>query len=187
MELKSDEWDQKVVELARVTRVTKGGKRMRFRACVLVGNRKGQVGLGVAKGADVSMAVNKATNQAQKRIIDVPIVGDSTIPHRITQKFGASIIMLKPAPKGSGIIAGGVVRLVLELAGVENVVSKTLGAKNKINNCKATLDALVKLNLLKDKVVAKLSKKAKPVVQPGLEKNPAGASGLASAEAFPKG
>ena len=156
MELKSDEWDQKVVELARVTRVTKGGKRMRFRACVLVGNRKGQVGLGVAKGADVSMAVNKATNQAQKRIINVPIVGDQTIPHRIIQKFGASVIMLKPAPKGSGIIAGGVVRLVLELAGIQNVVSKTLGAKNKINNCKATLDALAKLNFSVDKLPARM-------------------------------
>ncbi len=146
-ESRQEEWDQKIVELARVTRVTKGGKRMRFRACVLIGNRKGQVGLGVAKGADVSLAVTKATTQAHKHVVSVPIVKDGTIPYRISEKNGASIVMLKPAPKGSGIIAGGVVRLVLELSGVQNVVSKIMGSKSKINNCRATIDALNKLNL----------------------------------------
>lgn len=151
-EARDKEWEQKIVDLARVTRVTAGGKRMRFRACILIGNKKGQVGVGVAKGADVSIAVNKATNQAHKNIIDVPIVKHGTLPHHIIMKYKAAIVMLKPAPKGSGIIAGGVVRQVLELAGVSDAVSKVMGSKNKINNVRATLDALSKLNMYKDRV-----------------------------------
>lgn len=152
LESRMEEWEQKIVDLARVTRVTKGGKRMRFRACVLVGDKNGQVGVGVAKGADVSMSVNKATSQARKQIIKVPIVKEGTIPHRIIEKYCAAVVMLKPAPKGSGIIAGGVVRLVMELAGVQNVVSKMMGSKNKINNVRATINALEKLNLAKSRI-----------------------------------
>jgi small subunit ribosomal protein S5 len=135
------EYDEKNVEIARVTRVTKGGKRMRFRALTVIGNRKGRVGFGVAKGLDVAGATSKATAQARKSLITVPLVHD-TITHPVKAKFAAAEIILKPAPKGTGIKAGGAVRIVLELAGVPNVTSKILGSKNKINNVKATFKAL---------------------------------------------
>ena len=118
-----------------------GGKRMSFRACVVIGDRKGRVGVGVGKGADVSMAIAKGTKRAEKNFIVVPIVNE-TIPHRIEQKSGAAIIMLKPAPAGTGIRAGGAVRVVLELAGVPNAVGKIFGSKNKLNNARATILAL---------------------------------------------
>jgi len=138
------EFDQRILSLDRVTRVTKGGKRMRFRACVIIGDRKGRVAFGVAKGADVSASVNKAVTQAKKRLIVVPIV-NGTIPHMVAMKFAAASILMKPAPKGTGIKAGGAVRVVLELAGVPNAVAKILGSKNKINNAKATVLALQQL------------------------------------------
>jgi len=139
------EFDQVIIDLARVTRVTKGGKRMRFRACVVIGDRKGRVGFGVAKGADVTGAVNKAVRQARKSILTVRLVNE-TIPGRLIAKYGAAELLLKPAPRGSGIIAGGAAREVLALAGVPNVVSKSLGGKNKINNVKAVFVALERLN-----------------------------------------
>lgn len=142
------EFNQEILDLARVTRVTKGGKRMSFRACVIIGDKKGRVGYGVAKGADVAMAVEKAVRQAKKRVFTVPLFQE-TVPHRVDAKFGAAEIMLKPAPQGSGIIAGGAVRVVLEMAGVPNVVSKIFGSKNKINNVKATFEALKKLKARK--------------------------------------
>lgn len=140
------EFDQRILELARVTRVTKGGKRMRFRATVVIGDRKGRVGFGIAKGGDVQQSVNKAATQAKKRLITVPLVNE-TIPHAVSQKFAAASVLLKPAPKGTGIKAGGAVRVVLELAGVPNAVSKILGSANKINNTKATMAALKKLRV----------------------------------------
>ena len=138
------DYDQAMIDIARVTRVMAGGKRMRFRACVVVGDRKGRVGYAVAKGADVTLAINKAVTKAKKHLIHVPIVNE-TIPHRVQVKSGAAKLLLKPAPKGSGIIAGGAVRIVLDLAGVSNVVAKTLGSKNKINNVSATFKALQSL------------------------------------------
>lgn len=136
------EFDQEILDLARVTRVTKGGKQLSFRACLILGNRKGRVGLGLAKGKDVQIAVDKATRQAKKNMITVPIVHE-TVPHFVVVKFKATSIMLKPAPKGAGIIAGGATRVVLELAGVPNVSSKILGkTKNKIVIAKATFEAL---------------------------------------------
>ena len=138
------EFDQSIVEIARVTRVMGGGKRMSFRACVVIGDRKGRVGLGLAKAKDVPMAVQKAVKQAEKAMIRVPL-RDGTITHEIRAKFGAARIMMKPAPVGTGIISGGAVRTVLELAGVENVVSKIFGSNNKVNNIKATLRALASL------------------------------------------
>lgn len=138
------EFSQEILDLARVTRVTAGGKRMRFRATVVLGDKKGRVGFGVAKGADVTLAVNKAARQARKNLFAV-LIENETIPHRVDAKFGAAKILLKPAPKGSGIIAGGAMRLALEMAGVPNVVGKMLGSKNKINNVKATLMALEQL------------------------------------------
>ncbi len=136
------EFDQQIVDLARVTRVTEGGKQLKFRVCIIIGDRKGRVGFGIAKGADVQIAVEKAVRQAQKNIIRIPLVKE-TIPHQVVAKFKAAKIMLMPAPKGSGIIAGGAARNILEMAGVPNVSSKMLGkTSNKITNVKATFEAL---------------------------------------------
>lgn len=144
------EFDQRILELARVTRVTKGGKRMRFRACVIIGDRKGRVGYGIAKGGDVQQSVAKAALQAKKRLVTVPFVNE-TIPHAVHQKFAAASIIIKPAPKGTGIKAGGAVRVVFELAGIPNAVGKILGSANKINNAKATMLALKQLRVYKPK------------------------------------
>jgi small subunit ribosomal protein S5 len=149
-EEKSEEFEQQIVDIARVTRVMAGGKRMRFRACVAIGNKNGEVAIGLAKGADVSIAVSKAVNKAKKKIIKVPIV-NSTIPHEIYQKYGAAKILLKPARKGRGVIAGGAVRIVLELAGIKNVTSKILGTNNKINNVKCMIEALKRLKSVERK------------------------------------
>ncbi len=148
------EFEQKILELARVTRVTKGGKRMRFRACLIIGDRKGRVGMGVAKGADVAIAVEKAFRQAKKNVITVPLV-DGTIPHEARSKFGAAQIILKPAPEGTGLKSGGAIRMVLELSGIPNAVSKILGTNNKINNAKATFVALRSLREQNEEVVNK--------------------------------
>lgn len=139
-----EEFEQRIIDVARVTRVMAGGKRMRFRTCVVIGNKKGKVGLGIAKGADVTMAVTKAVNDAKKALIDVPIVND-TIPHDIFQKFGAAKVLLKPARQGRGVIAGGAVRLILNISGIKNVTSKNLGTNNKVNVAKCTVDALANL------------------------------------------
>ncbi len=152
------EFDQQIIDIARVTRVMKGGKRMSFRACVAIGDRKGRVGLALGKGADVTAAITKAVNKAKKRLLTVPIVNE-TIPHPIRWKFKAARLLLKPAPKGSGIIAGGVMRAVLGLAGISNVVGKNLGSKNKMNIAKATLEALGNLRGVKIPVVKSQEKK----------------------------
>lgn len=153
------EFDQRNLELARVTRVTKGGKRMRFRACVIIGDRKGRVGYGVAKGQDVAASVNKAVTQAKKRLITVPLVNE-TIPHVVETKFAAARLIIKPAPKGTGIKAGGALRVVLEFAGVPNAVGKILGSSNKINNTKAAFEALKSLRAPAPKKVAPKAEKA---------------------------
>lgn len=141
-EQEKSEFDQVILDIARVTRVTQGGKHLSFRTCVILGDRHGRVGFGVAKGKDVQIGVEKAVHQAKKHMIKVPIVKE-TIPHSVIRKFKAAKILLKPAPKGSGIIAGGAARVVLELAGIPNVSSKILGkTKNKIAVVKATFEAL---------------------------------------------
>lgn len=140
------EFEQKILELARVTRVTKGGKRMRFRASLIIGDRRGRVGFGVAKGGDVSMAIEKAFRQAKKNMVKVPLI-EETIPHEVFRKFAAASVLLKPAPQGTGLKSGGPTRMVLELAGVPNAVSKIMGSKNKINNAKATFLALRALRM----------------------------------------
>ena len=139
-----DEFDQRIVDIARVTRVMAGGKRMRFRVCIALGNKKGKIALGLAKGADVAIAVTKAVNKAKREFIDVPIV-NSTIPHQIYHKYGAAKVLLKPASRGRGVIAGGAVRIILELAGVKNIASKNLGTNNKVNVAKCTIEALKNL------------------------------------------
>lgn len=140
------EFEQKILELARVTRVTKGGKRMRFRACLIIGDRKGRVGMGVAKGGDVAMSVEKAFRKAKKQLITIPLL-NGTIPHVIDRKFAAARVLLKPAPEGTGLKCGGAVRVILELGGVPNAVSKVMGSKNKINNAKAVMAALKALKM----------------------------------------
>lgn len=136
-----DEFEQQLVDLARVTRVTKGGKRLSFRACVVVGDKVGKVGYGVAKGRDVSIAITKAVNQAKKRMITV-VKKDGTLPHAFKYKYKSAHVMLRPGKRGRGVIAGGVVRTVLDMAGYKDAVAKILGSKNKVNNVKAVYYAL---------------------------------------------
>lgn len=156
----ADEFEQRVVDIARVTRVMAGGKRMRFRACVAIGDKKGKVGIGLAKGADVTLAVAKAVNQAKKHLITVPIV-KNTIPHSVDQWFGAAHVLLKPAAVGRGIIGGGIVRTILELSGIHNVTSKILGTNNKVNNAKCVIMALEALRVPKKKPVDVSEKESK--------------------------
>jgi len=143
---KTEEFEQKIIDLARVTRVMAGGKRMRFRACVVIGNKRGQIGFAIAKGADVTLAVNKAVTKAKKDLITI-ITKKDTIPHEVRVKYKAAQILLKPAPVGTGIKAGGAVREVLAISGIPNIVAKILGSNNKINNVKATFVALQKLKI----------------------------------------
>ena len=138
------DFEQKTVEIKRVTRVTGGGKRMRFRALVVIGDKKGRVGVGLRKGPDVSEAVNKAVNAAKKTMVQVKIVND-TIPHEIKFKYRSAVVFLRPAMPGTGVIAGGAIRQVLDLVGVKNVLSKMIGSSNKVNNVMATYLALTKL------------------------------------------
>ncbi len=140
-----DEFETKLLDLARTSHTRAGGKRMGFRAVIIIGNKKGKVGLGLAKGKDVALAVEKATRAARKNIIEVPIVED-TIPHEIFSKFGAAKILLKPQRKGRGLVAGGTVRVICNLSGIKNISSKVLGRTgNKLNNAMATINALKKL------------------------------------------
>ena len=139
-----DEFDSKILDIARVARVVKGGRRFSFRTTVIAGDKKGRVGIGIGKGADVVSGMNKATAKAKKNLIKVNIK-DDTIPYEISEKYGAAKVFLKPAKKGRGVSAGGAIRTVVELAGIENISAKILGSANKINNAKATLKALAKL------------------------------------------
>lgn len=143
------EWKEQVVQIRRVTKVVKGGKKLSFRAIVIVGNKKGQVGMGVAKAAEVIIAIQKAVADARKNLVSVPLF-NATIPHMITGRSGAGSVILRPASKGTGVIAGGAVRAVLELAGVENILSKSLGSKSPLNAANATLNALKSLRTFKD-------------------------------------
>ena len=143
------EWTETVVQISRVTKVVKGGKKLSFRAIVIVGNKKGQVGIGCAKASEVIIAIQKAIADGRKNVINVPIF-KTTIPHPITGKSGAGAVMLRPASEGTGIIAGGAVRSVLELAGIENILSKSLGSKSPLNAANATIAALKALTPFND-------------------------------------
>ena len=143
------EWKEQVVQIRRVTKVLKGGKKLTFRAIVIVGNKKGQVGMGVAKAAEVIIAIQKAVADARKNLVSVPIF-KTTIPHMVTGRSGAGSVVLKPASQGTGVIAGGAVRAVLELSGIENILSKSLGSKSPLNAANATLDALRSLRSFSD-------------------------------------
>lgn len=139
------EFEETVVQINRVSKKTKGGNQMRFSALVIVGDKKGKVGVGLAKAGDVRNAIRKSIEAAKRRMIVVPLSG-TTIPYSVTEKFSAAKILLKPAPPGSGIIAGGPMRVVLEAAGIRDAVGKILGTKNKISNVYATLKALEQIS-----------------------------------------
>jgi len=140
------EFDSKLLDLNRISHMKAGGRRFRFRAVMIIGNKAGKVGLGVAKGLDVAQAVEKSTRIAKKNMIEIPIVND-TIPFESIAKFGAAHILLRPQKKGRGVIAGGTVRVICNLAGIKNISSKMLGRTgNKLNNAKATIKALQSLS-----------------------------------------
>lgn len=143
------QWQEQVISVDRVARVQKGGRRFRFRTLVAVGDGKTKVGIGVAKGADVQASVTKAVAVAKRNLVTFPITKGS-IPHQITARYGGAKVMLKPAAPGSGVIAGGVVRSVLDVTGIQNILSKSLGSNNKINNAYATVAALTLLVPRKD-------------------------------------
>ena len=157
---KRDEFESKLLDLTRVSHTRAGGKRLRFRAVMVVGDKQGKVGVGVSSGRDVAHAIEKATKLAKKHLVEVPIVED-TIPHEIKVKFGSAKILLKPQRKGRGLVAGGTVRVICVLAGIKNISSKVLGTTgNKMNNAKATIKALKELKAIRGKR-QKVSKKEK--------------------------
>ncbi len=139
-----EELIEKIIQISRVTKVTKGGKRLRFAALVVVGDGKGRVGYGLGKAPEVPDAIRKAIEKAKKSMIKVPVVR-GTIPHSIQSKFGSSMILLKPAPAGTGVIAGGTVRAIMDAVGITDVVTKALGSTNPHNLVKATFKALTQL------------------------------------------
>ncbi len=145
---KKSEFLEKVLDIRRVTRVVAGGKRFRFRATVVIGDEKGRVGVGLAKGADVSQAVEKSKRNALKNLITVKLKDNRTIPYEVEAKYSAARVRLKPAKAGHGLIAGGACRTVLELAGVKDVSAKILGrTSNKLTNALATIEALKQLKI----------------------------------------
>lgn len=167
------EYDEEVIQIDRVTRVVKGGRRLRFRATVAIGNRKGKVGIGIGKSTEVSGAIKKAVSTAKKNIIRVPILKD-TIPHDIKIKHKGSRIIMLPASAGTGIIAGGAVRKVVELVGIKNILSKSFGTNNRLVNTQATYKAL---SLLRQRSV---QKKAKQTPEKPEEKNTTSAKDTSS-------
>lgn len=139
------EWSERVVSIDRVTKVVKGGKKMSFRAIIVVGNEQGKVGVGVGKAGDVITAVRKGVTDGKKHIITVPLTSANSIPHQTNGRFGAAKLILRPSAPGSGVIAGSSIRTVLELAGIKNILSKQLGSNNLLNNARATIDGLASL------------------------------------------
>lgn len=142
---KETDWQERVVQIRRVTKVVKGGKKLSFRAIVIVGNERGQVGVGVGKASDVIGAVRKGVADGKKHLVDVPLTKANSIPHPATGVGGGAKVLMRPAAPGTGVIAGGAVRTVLELAGVRNVLAKQLGSSNPLNNARAAVDALAML------------------------------------------
>ncbi len=139
---KQKQFEEQVIEVKSVVKVNKGGRQRRFSACVVVGDRKGQVGLGIGKANEVPDAIKKAIQAANKNIVKIPLVDGRTIEHEVTGVNGAAKIFLRPAAAGTGVIAGGAVRAVLELAGVKDILSKSLGSRTKLNMATATINAL---------------------------------------------
>ena len=136
---------ERLIKVSRVSKVTKGGKKLSFRAVVVVGDENGKVGVGVAKAADVVNAFKKAKTDGRKNLIELPLTKALSIPHHVIGTFGACKVIMRPSIEGSGVIAGGAVRIVLEVAGVKNVIAKQLGSNNLLNNARASIDALQNL------------------------------------------
>jgi small subunit ribosomal protein S5 len=152
------QFDERVVYVNRVARVVKGGRRFRFQALVVLGDHKGRVGVGVSKGADVAAAVSKATDVAKKQLVTLNLY-QNTLTHEVEGRVGGSRILILPASPGTGLIAGGVIRTILEVAGIENALSKSLGSSNRINTAYATIDALISMEPSKRWVTTKNSPK----------------------------
>ena len=142
---KDSEWQERVVQIRRVTKVVKGGKKLSFRAIIVIGNELGQVGVGVGKASEVIGAVKKAVTDGKKNIVTIPLTKTNSIPHIITGRSGAARVIMRPSAPGSGVIAGGAVRTMLELGGVKNILAKQLGSSNPLNNARAAADALANL------------------------------------------
>lgn len=152
------EFIENIIAIDRVARVVKGGRRFRFRALAVVGDGKNKVGIGISKGGDIQVAIQKAISVAKKQMIEVA-VEDGSLPHEVQAKHAGSVVLLKPAASGTGIIAGGTVRAVLETIGIENILSKSLGSSNKINTAYATIEALKLVEPRENWVTQKNSKK----------------------------
>ncbi len=153
-------FEERVVSVDRISRTVAGGRRIRFRALIVIGNKNGQVGVGLAKSNEVAAAVTKAGKRAKKNLITVPIIKES-IPHEVIGQYGSAMVMLKPAPEGTSVIAGGPVRAVVELAGIHNITSKILGGtSNKLNNVMATYTALSNLRPLTEKTKTPIKEEA---------------------------
>lgn len=150
-ELEVTSYEEQLIQVRRVAKVTKGGKRLKFRALVVVGDGSGKVGVGLGKASEVPDAIRKAVNRAKKDSIEIPLKG-TTIPHEVWGKWGAAKVFLKPAVPGTGIIAGGPVRAILQKAGVRDVLSKSFGSNNQVNVAFATMEALKNLITYKDKI-----------------------------------
>lgn len=140
-----NKWEEKVIQVRRVTKVVKGGKKLSFRAVIVIGNENGQIGVGVGKASDVIGAVKKGVTDAKKHVTNIPLTKYYSIPHIITGSSGAANVILRPSATGSGVIAGGSTRTVLELAGIKNILAKQLGSDNTLNNARAALNALKNL------------------------------------------
>lgn len=160
------QYDERVVYVNRVARVVKGGRRFRFQALVVLGDHKGKVGMGVSKGADVSAAVTKATDVAKKNLVKVPLY-KGTLTHEVEGRTGGSKILIMPAAPGTGLIAGGVVRTVLEVAGIENALSKSLGSNNRVNTAYATITALQSMVPAKDWIAKPATPQSAPPKKTG--------------------
>lgn len=139
------EFDEELLHLARVTRVVKGGRRLRFRATVAIGNRKGKVGIGTGKSAEVAVAVQKAVAKAKKHLKTIPLTENNSIPYDLKLKYKAARIMIMPASEGTGVKAGGVLRKIFDLAGIKNIIAKRFGTTNPLVNAQATMSALISL------------------------------------------
>jgi len=149
-EKEEKEFDEKVIQVSRVSKKTKGGNKIGFSVLMVVGDKKGRVGVGLGKGPDVSSSIRKGVNSAKRRLLTVPMK-DGTVPYEINLKHGAAEVMLKPAPKGTGVIAGGPVRAVVEAAGIKDIVSKIKGTRNKASNVYATFEALKNLKEMRER------------------------------------
>ena len=141
-------WSERVVQVKRVTKVVKGGKKLSFRTVIIIGNEKGQVGVGTGKASDVIGAVKKGVANAKKHLIKIPLTKNNSIPHQVNGVAGAAQVLMRPSATGSGVIAGGSVRTVLELAGIQNILTKQLGSNNALNNARATINGLISLTTL---------------------------------------